>query len=176
MSKLLYRSGVSRSPREGFEGTARVRRAGGGYRWMLHHKLAMRGDNGRIIKWHGSSVDIDGQKRAEAQLIKSAQESQRSEFYLAEAQRLGHIGSWVFDPATGFEHWSRELFQIYGLDPTNGPPTSEQYLAAVHPQDREFMASLMKRMLSDDSGFDVTKRIVRASGEVRYVRCVGTAD
>ena len=33
----------------------------------------------------------------------------------------------------------------------------------------------MKRMLSDDLGFDVTKRIVRAGGEVRYVRCVGTA-
>ena len=37
------------------------------------------------------------------------------------------------------------------------------------------MASLMKRMLSDDLGFDATKRIVRADGEVRYVRCVGIA-
>ena len=37
------------------------------------------------------------------------------------------------------------------------------------------MASLMKRMLLDDSGFDATKRIVRAGGEVRYVRCVGIA-
>ena len=71
--------------------------------------------------------------------------------------------------------WSRELFQIHGLDPANGPPTSEQYLAIVHPEDRQFMASMMKRMISDNSGFDVTKRIVRASGEVRYVRCVGTA-
>ena len=99
----------------------------------------------------------------------------RSEFYLAEAQRLGHIGSWVFDPATGFEHWSHELFQIHGLDPAEGPPNSEQYLALVHPEDREFMASQMKQMLLNDSGFDVTKRVVRASGEVRYVRCVGTA-
>ena len=161
---------------EGFEGTARVRRADGGFRWMLHHKIAMRADNGRIIKWHGSSIDIDDRKRVEEQLIKSAQELLRSEFYLAEAQRLGHIGNWVFDPAKGFEYWSDELFRIYDLDPGKGPPNSEQYLAAVHPQDREFMASLMKRLLSDDSGFDVTKRIVRASGEVRYVRCLGTAD
>jgi PAS domain S-box-containing protein len=122
------------------------------------------------------NVDIDDRKQAEEQLVKSAQELQRSEFYLAEAQRLGHIGNWVFDPAKGFEYWSDELFRIYDLDPDKGPPNSEQYLATVHPQDREFMASLMKRMLSDDSGFDVTKRIVRASGEVRYVRCVGTVD
>jgi PAS domain S-box-containing protein len=45
----------------------------------------------------------------------------------------------------------------------------------VHPEDREFMASLTKRMLLDNSGFDVTKRIVRANGEVRYVRSMGTA-
>ena len=161
---------------EAFEGTSRVRRADGEFRWMLHHKLAMRGDDGRILKWHGSSVDIDDQKRAEEQLVRTVQELQRSEFYLAEAQRLGHIGSWIFDPATGFEHWSRELFEIYGLDPEQGPPNSEQYLASVHPQDREFMASLMNGTHSDDLGFDVTKRIVRAGGEIRYVRCVGTVD
>src|SRR6201997_3377714 len=91
---------------EGFEGTARVRRADGQYRWMLHHKLAMRSEGGEIIKWHGSSVDIDGQKRAEEQLLESTRVGQRREFYLAEAQRLGHIGNWVFDPATGFELWS----------------------------------------------------------------------
>jgi PAS domain S-box-containing protein len=158
-----------------FQETSRVRRADGVYRWMLHQKVPIFDGGGNVIKWYGSSIDIDDRKRAEEQLGKSVQELQRSEFYLAEAQRLGHIGSWVFDPATGFEHWSRELFQIHGLDPGKGPPNSEEYLAAVHPQDREFMASLMKRMLPDDLGFDVTKRIVRAGGEVRYVRCVGTA-
>ena len=158
-----------------FQETSRVRRADGVYRWMLHLKVPAFDRDGNIVKWHGSSIDIDDRKRAEEQLVKSVQELQRSEFYLTEAQRLGHIGSWVFDPATGFEHWSRELFQIHGLDPAKGPPNSEAYLALLHPQDREFMASLMKRMLSDDLGFDVTKRIVRAGGEVRYVRCVGTA-
>ena len=158
-----------------FEGTSRVRRADDAYRWMLHFSVPVFDRAGYLIKWNGSSIDIDDRKMAEEQLIKGAHESQRSEFYLAEAQRLGHIGSWVFDPATGFEHWSNELFRIHGLDPLNGPPCSEQYLALVHPEDREFMAAMMKRMLSDNSGFDVTKRIVRAGGDVRYVRCVGTA-
>jgi len=158
-----------------FQEESRVRRADGVYCWMLHQKVPILDGGGNIIKWYGSSIDIDERKRAEEQLDKNVQELQRSEFYLAESQRLGHIGTWVFDPATGFEHWSRELFQIHGLDPGKGPPNSEQYLATVHPQDREFMASFMKRMLSDDLGFDVTKRIVRAGREVRYVRCVGTA-
>jgi PAS domain S-box-containing protein len=159
---------------ERFEGAARVRRADGEYRWMLHHKLALRAGNGEILKWHGSSVDIEDRKRTEQQLRRTAQELQKSEYYLAEAQRLGHIGNWVFDPVVGFDYWSRELFRIHGLDPAGGTPNSEKYLTLVHPQDREFMASLMKQMTDEVSGFDVTKRIVRAQGEVRYIRCVGT--
>ena len=133
------------------------------------------GRDGQMIKSNGSRIDVDDRKLAEEELLEAGRESQRSEFYLAEAQRLGNLGSWVFDPATGFEHWSQELFKIHGLDPLNGPPTSEQYLALVHPEDREFMASMMKRLLSDNSGFDVTKRIVRAGEKIRYVRCVGNA-
>src|SRR4029077_3935103 len=34
------------------------------------------------------------------------------------------------------------------------------------------MRSLINRMIAEASGCDVTKRIVRPSGEVRYVRCV----
>jgi PAS domain S-box-containing protein len=158
---------------EGFEGTARVLRADGEYRWMLHHKLAMRGDNGRIIKWHGSSIDIEGRIRAEEELRKSTREMQRSEFYLSEAQRLGHIGSWVYDPAVGFDYWSRELFAIYGLDPERDAPTLDEYLACVHPLDREFMEALIKQMLAEGLGCDVTKRILRPGGEVRHIRCVG---
>ena len=129
----------------------------------------------QMIKRNSSSVAIDDGKREDEKPIKSAPESQRSEFFLAETQRLGHIGCWSFDPTRGFDHWSEELFKIHGLNPANGPPNSEQYLAIVHAEDRQFMASMMKRMLSDNSGFDVTKRIVRAGGDVRYVRCVGTA-
>src|SRR5271167_4724036 len=35
---------------------ARVRRADGAYRWMLHHKIALRDANNKIIKWYGSSI------------------------------------------------------------------------------------------------------------------------
>jgi len=140
-----------------------------------HPKVLRSERHVQMIKGHRSNINIDDGKRAGLQHLENFPEQQKSEFFLAETQRLGHIGSWSFDPATGFDHWSQELFKIHGLDPANGPPNSEQYLAIVHPEDRQSMASMMKRMLSHDSGFDVTKRIVRAGGDVRYVRCVGSA-
>ena len=97
----------------------------------------------------------------------------RSEFYLAEGERLAHIGSWALDPGGFFDYWSRELFYIFGLDETAKAPTLQEYLGLVHPNDREFVARTIETMLAEHSGCDFTKRIVRPDGELRYVRCVG---
>jgi len=155
-----------------FEYETRVRRANGEYRWMFHRKVPLRDANGNIVKWYGSSLDIDERKTAEEQLRRNAEELQRSEFYLAEGQRLAHMGSWAFDP-DGFYYWSPELFRMHGLDPASKPPSVQEYLDCVHPQDRESMANLIKGALAKASPFDATKRIVRPNGEVRYIRCVG---
>jgi formate hydrogenlyase transcriptional activator len=126
---------------------------------MLHHKVAVRDGSGQIVKWHGSSFDIEDRKR--------------SEFYLAEGQRLAHMGSWAFDRA-GFDYWSPELFRMHGLDPARKPPTFQEYRGCIHPQDRESMANLINGLLAKASPCDTTRRIVRPNGEVRYIRCVGT--
>src|SRR3989475_8314674 len=46
-------------------------------------------------------------------------------------------------------------------------------MALVHPEDREFVAQAIEKMLTDHHGFDFTKRIVRPDGTIRHVRCVG---
>src|SRR6202162_2130545 len=155
-----------------FEYETRVRRADGEYRWMFHRKVPLRDERANIVKWYGSSLDIEERKTAEELLSRNAQALQRSEFYLAEGQRLGHMGSWAFDP-DGFDYWSPALFQMYGLDPAGKPPSLQEYLDFVHPQDRESMADLINGLVAGTTTFDATKRIVRPDGEVRYIRCVG---
>jgi PAS domain S-box-containing protein len=157
---------------EVFECETRVRRADGEYRWMFHHKVPLRDACGNIVQWYGTSLDIEERRTAEEQLRRNAQALQRSEFYLAEGQRLGHLGSWAFDP-DGFDYWSPELFRIYGLDPAGKPPSVQEYLGFIHPQDRQSMADLINRLVTEATPFDATKRIVRPDGEVRYIRCVG---
>ncbi len=128
--------------------------------------------SGRPYQMFGTTQDITDRKRAEEAL-------RRSQFYLREGERLAHIGSWAsndlgvrWSDDLGI-YWSDEVYKIFGLDPKNGPPNLEQYLAAVHPDDRASMAETIRAMHEQRSGCDVTHRIVRPDGEVRYVRCVG---
>jgi formate hydrogenlyase transcriptional activator len=145
---------------------ARVRRADGQYRWFLHRKVPLSDDRGTIIRWYGSSVDIDDRKRAEDAL-------QRSQFYLNEGQRLSNSGSWSFTPDRVCDYWSAQLYEIFGFDPAKGVPTIADYLAIVYPEDREIVERNVNRMIAEGVGCDVKHRVVRPDGQLRFVQCVG---
>src|ERR1700722_788544 len=83
---------------EPLENEVRSRRSDGQYRWQLDRGVPLRDEDGNIVKWYGVTTDIEDRKQAE-------EARGRNEFYLSEAQRLAHMGSWGFNTA-GFEHWS----------------------------------------------------------------------
>jgi PAS domain S-box-containing protein len=55
---------------EQFEAEFRIRRADGAWRWFIARATPLRDADGRIVKWYGSSSDIDDLKRAEADLAR----------------------------------------------------------------------------------------------------------
>jgi PAS domain S-box-containing protein len=137
----------------------RVRDASGVYRWFLSRVEPFRASDGTLLCFMGINLDIEERKQAE--------------FYLAEAQRLAHAGSWVFN-AAGFQHWSPELLAIHGMDSHRPPPSLAEYMALVHPDDRESVAQDIQTMLAERRGLDFTKRIIRSDGSIRHIRCVGS--
>jgi PAS domain S-box-containing protein len=154
------------------EAEHRVIRPDGEVRTVQGLGTVKRDASGRAYEMFGTVQDITDRKRSEEAL-------RRSQFYLSEGQRLAHMGSWAAkDLGVRWSHdlgiyWSDEVYKIFGLDPQNGPPNLEQYLAAVHPEDRPSMAETIRAMHEQRCGCDATHRIVRPDGEVRYVRCVG---
>jgi PAS domain S-box-containing protein len=150
----------------------RIVRPDGEVRFLQVLGTVKRDASGRAYEVFGTCQDITDRKLAEQTL-------RRSQFYLSEGERLAHMGSWASrDLGIRWSddldiYWSDEVYKIYGLDPKNGTPNLEQYLAAIHPQDRSFMAETIKMMHEQRCGCDVTKRVVRPDGETRHVRCVG---
>ena len=151
---------AARASGEPFVHEARVRRRDGAYRWMLNRNVALVDDQGEIVRWFGSSTDIHDQKSVEAALRQTTDELRRSEFYLAEGQRLARIGSWSFTADGKREYWSAEWFDILGLDPAQGVPPIPEYLKIVHPDDREFVKGEIERMMEKGEGCDGKYRIV----------------
>jgi PAS domain S-box-containing protein len=168
---------------EPLEAEARVRRADGEYRLLLHRKVPLRNERGAILKWYGSSVDIEEQRRAQERILQDERE-RLSEALLAEAQRLTRIGtsvqrltrigSFVFRLPDATEYWSPESFQIFGVDPAKGHPRNmSEYTAYVHPDDRERFLREAEEILAKGQAYEHNHRIVRPDGEIRVVRVVG---
>src|SRR5437660_1506807 len=63
----------------------RLRRADGEYRWFLIRTVPLRDEQGTIVKWYGTSTDIEDRKRAEDTLRRN------QAFFAAEAQRIGGL-------------------------------------------------------------------------------------
>jgi len=168
----------------------RVRRADGEYRWMLHHKVALRDENGRIVKWYGSSVDIEERKRAEDSLQRTVAERERteqelrqqeaalreSEAYLAEAQRLSQTGSWAWNPATGdIRYWSKECYRVLGFDPAGPPPQFETFFRRIHLDDQAGTRERFEKAIHDKADWELDYRIVHPEKGVRDIHVVGHA-
>ncbi len=93
--------------------------------------------------------------------------------YLLEAQRLANLGNWVWDIADNKVTWSDQLADIYGVKPGDFDGTFAGYLRLVHPDDRERIRQDITQAFEAGRGFRVDERIVRPSGDIRYLQSVG---
>lgn len=89
------------------------------------------------------------------------------------AQRLAQAGSWERDPATGRCTWSSNQFRIFGLPETGTVPSLETFYHLVHPEDRQRVQETIDRATRERSGYEVSFRLVRPDGEVRWLTSKG---
>ncbi len=106
--------------------------------------------------------DVTERKLAEEAL-------RRSEGHLAEAQRIAHLGSWEWDILTDTITWSDEVYQIYGLPLHSPPPSYQDFVRCLHPDDREMVKEKVDAALKGEEPYCLDFRIVRPDGTVRIV-------
>jgi PAS domain S-box-containing protein len=146
---------------------ARLRRFDGEYRWFLFQAEPLRDRSGNIVKWYGSSTDIEDRKQTENAL-------RQSEAYLAQAQRLSLTGTFAWRIATGENTWSTETFRIFGYDEASSA-TIDMVLARTHPEDRAAVQKAIDRASIDQNDYDHAYRLMMPDGSVKYVHAVARA-
>ncbi len=162
---LRNKWGVAVAEGNPFEAEIRVRRFDGEYRWFLSRACPLHDRSGHILGWYGNDIDIEDRKRTQEQL-------QRSEAYLAEAQRLSHTGSWAFNAREAL-YWSDENFRIWGFNPQQGLPDRDAVLQRIHPEDRDKVVEYVQKAVREKIDYAVEFRIVLPDGTVKHIHGLG---
>ncbi|MBI3574390.1 MAG: PAS domain S-box protein, partial [Gammaproteobacteria bacterium] len=122
----------------------------------------LKNERGEITHFVSTGKDISERMHAERAL-------RESESRLANAQRLARLGNWDWNLDSGELHWSEETFRIFGLDPRTAVPAAEDFLKAIHPDDRERVRAAAHRAIENNAPFSIEFRIVRPDGAERIV-------
>jgi PAS domain S-box-containing protein len=137
----------------------------------ITHVLSMRrpvlDGAGNLVEVIGTIVDVTERKSAELAL-------QRSEAYLAEAQKLTHTGSWARNVRTGVHFWSQETFRIFDYDPEKVTPTWDLVVERVHPEDRSEAERRVDRESTQKewADFESDFRIVLPDGTIKHLHAI----
>jgi PAS domain S-box-containing protein len=159
--------------------------------WCIVSTHQLFDDEGKYAGSLGMLTDITERKNAEETLKKlhenmeelvkirtdelekayiSLKESQER---LAEAQEISHVGSYDWDILTNEEHWSDELYVIFGLD-TQYELNHNTFLSFVHPEDLEYMSHAINEALNGKP-YNIEYRIILPGGEERVIHSQGGA-
>jgi len=104
----------------------------------------------------------EDRKRAEQAL-------RRSEATLAEAQRLSHMGSWVWDRSSNTTSWSAEMLRLFGFDPQQGQASREAIEQRIYPDDRERVRAIHETAVREKADLEHDYRILLPDGAVKHV-------
>jgi PAS domain S-box-containing protein len=107
---------------------------------------------------------------AEEDRKRAEQALERSETTLAQTQRLGHMGSWMWDRASGTISWSAEMFRLFDLDPRHGEPSQDLIDQRLHPDDRQRVHSVRADAVREKADLEHEYRILLLDGTLRHVQ------
>jgi PAS domain S-box-containing protein len=148
---------------EGYELVLTAIRVDGEHRICVARAEVMRGASGKVERLVGTFQDITSRERIVAE-HKALSER------LQLATSAGRIGVWEWDIQRGALNWDASMRRIFGCEQADFEPTFERWMAAVHPDDRESIESLMREVLAGRGQFRALFRIVRPNGEIRHVQ------
>jgi formate hydrogenlyase transcriptional activator len=142
------------------EEEARLRRFDGEYRWFLFRAVPVRDEWGKVIRWYGTSTDIEDRKRAEEKLRQDERELRRITEAIAEP-----IGVLAPDGSTLYAN--QMMLNYVGLS-LEDIKADDRPAEILHPDDLERTRDERQRGLSRGEPFQVEQRVRRKDGQYRW--------
>jgi len=132
---------------------ARLRRFDGEYRWFLFRAVPVRDEQGKLVRWYGTNTDIEGLKRAEAELRRIVDLIPQIIF--------------VIRP-DGVPLYANQVAHDYtGITPAELPRTGFGSRLS-HPEDVERLRTIRQEFLSRGLPFELEGRMLGKDGGYRW--------
>ena len=148
---------------------ARIRRFDGSYRWFLFRANPLRDESGKIVKWYGTTIDIEDRKQREETLRASE---------LSWRQIIDNIPGFVNTAgATGApEFFNRPEQEYFGK--TNEELKDWGRIDVIHPEDLPSVIEAWATSIKTGQILDIEARFRRADGVYRWfqMRAVPARD
>lgn len=132
-----------------------------GLLWIELQAVPLQQADGSVL-WHGYMHDISEQKRTQ-EALRCSLES------LAQVQRIGQMGCWKMDIATGTPIWSAEMCSIFEVETARADP-HVTLLDAIHPEDRTSVERVYSELHAKLTPYRIEYRLAFPDGRIKHVR------
>lgn len=116
--------------------------------------------DGTFLGYRGTTSDITELRETERLLLKRSAA-------LAEAHRLGRMGTWSYLLGDACVTWSDELFSVTGFDPATFDSSHQAVLALFMPEDRQKLLDVQRSVLNGGGTRSCDVRLCCADGRIR---------
>lgn len=163
-----WRNSISTGNR--FEREFRCLHYSGEYRWMLSRAVAIRDEDGSVVRWMGTCTDIHQLRRTEGEL---RDVRRRLEAALVAAD----VGTWTYDIASGKIYADDNFAQMHNLSDTEKcGGAAESYFSAIHPEDVCRVRRHIEAACESGGPFVDSYRVRSATGNYLHVQIRGKCD
>ncbi|MBF0329753.1 MAG: PAS domain S-box protein [Nitrospirae bacterium] len=135
-------------------------------RIIAFHNSVMHDEHGKIIGIIFSGEDITARKRAE-DLLKENEER------LSLTLEAANAGSWDWDMTSNQLYWSKELYDLFGVNPEKRNASFETWKEVVHPDDYDIASEKIVQAIKSKTLLINEYRVVLPSGHEKWINAVG---
>ncbi len=144
---------------EAGEVEARLRRHDGSFRWFLLRGEPLRDETGKIVRWYGTSTDIEDRKQAEEKL---RQDERELHLVIDTIPSL----AWSTSPDGSGEFWNKRWYDYTGLTPEEC--LGSGWHRGVHPEDVTPLMNEWAEVIASGQAGEGEARFRRHDGVFRW--------
>ena len=138
-----------------WHGTICNKNKNGGLYWVNSTIISLPGKDGKPCKYASIRTDIT--------------ELRLSESRYKLGQSYANIGTWDWNIQTNELFWSDQIAPLFGYSDRIPETTYENFLANIHPEDREMVTHAIDQCVHYDENYDIQHRVIWADGSIHWM-------